>query len=101
MKKRFAFFLMGAEYNTELHQAEFETGSGIWHIFTVKDFEEAKEKALYCLENGFGIIELCGAFGEQRANEIIDITKNKIGVGFVNHFPKQDELFSVFFSDKE
>ena len=98
MKKKFAFLLMGGHYNPEVHQACFETEKQITYIFTVRDFKEACEK-LSSLENeGVGAVELCGAFGEEKAQKLIELTNNKIAIGYVTHKPEQDHLFSNFFS---
>lgn len=98
MKKKFAFLLMGSHYNPEVHQAHFETGNQITYIFTVRDFKEACEKLSSLEDEGFGAVELCGAFGEEKAQEMIELTNNKIAIGYVTHKPEQDHLFSNFFS---
>ncbi len=41
MKKKYAFLLMGNQYDILKHKAEFETESQISYIFTVKNLEEA------------------------------------------------------------
>ena len=41
MKKKYAFLLMGSQYDILKHKAEFETESQISYIFTVKNLEEA------------------------------------------------------------
>ena len=99
MKKKYAFLLMGSHYNPEEHKAIFETENQVTYIITVRDFEEAYEKLSFLENEGVGVIELCGAFGEVEAQKMIDMTSNKIGIGYVIHKPKQDGLFSNFFSD--
>jgi hypothetical protein len=98
MKKKFAYFLLGSSFSPEEHTAVFETGGGLTYIFTVRDFDEARQRAARCLEEGFGIIELCGAFGEKLARELIEVTEGRIGIGFVKNLPEQRELFANFFS---
>ncbi len=95
----FAYILMGSHFTPNAHRAVFETDRYTDCVFTVKDFEEAKAQALYCADNGFGVIELCGAFGPDRAKEIIALTGNRIGVSYASHFPEQDALFAEFFSE--
>ena len=99
--KKFAFFLMGPHYDPDTHRATFETGGQISSIFTVRNFEQAKENALYCLREGYGCIELCGAFGEDKTRELIALTENKIAIGFVTNLPEQDGLFDAFFARKK
>lgn len=99
MKKKYAFLLMGSHYNPEEHKAIFETEDQVTYIITVRDFEEAYEKLLLLEKEGVGVVELCGAFGEKEAQKMIDMTSNKIGIGYVIHKSEQDDLFSKFFSN--
>ena len=66
-------------------------------IIGVRNLDEAKEvaKSLIGLAD---VIELCGAFEESGAREIIDVTGGKIPVGFVTHLDFQDDLFDKLFS---
>lgn len=99
MKKKYAFLLMGSHYNPEEHKACFETEKQMTYIITVKTFEEAYEKLTFLENEGVGAIELCGAFREEQAQKMIELTDNKIAIGFVTHKPEQDDLFSKFFSN--
>lgn len=99
MKKKFAFILMGDIYDPEKHQAKFETVGNITYINTVRSFEEAKSLVLKLAENGIGAVELCGAFGAAKAQELIDLTDNKVAIGYVVHKESQDALFAQFFGD--
>ena len=67
MKKKFAFLLMGKEFDTAKDTAVFETEHMISYIFTVTSFEEALKRAVACAEDGVGAIEVCGAFGKEWA----------------------------------
>lgn len=98
MKKQFAYMLMGPQYDPKEHQAHFETEESITHIFTVRNFDEAKEKALECLRMGVGVIECCGAFQQERAQELIELTGGKIGIGYVINEASQADIFRRFFS---
>jgi hypothetical protein len=98
MKKKYAFLLMGSDFNTEQDQVCFETKKFISCLYTVKNPEEAKLKVLELAGEGYGAIELCGAFTRKLADEFISITKGKIAIGYVVHNPEQDSLFSAFFS---
>ena len=44
-----------------------------------------------------GAIELCGAFGPEKCQKLIELTDNQIPIGYVTHFPEQDDLFDAFF----
>lgn len=96
--KKFAFICMGKNYSKE-HYAKFDTGVSITYICTVNSFEEAREKVLELEKDGVGAIELCGAFGKEKADELIKLTNNKIAIGYVVHNPEQDDLFFNFFGN--
>ena len=97
MKKKFASILMGGGYRAE-HHAVFETEGCDTYIYTVQDFEAAKKLIQRLCAEGFGAVELCGAFGEEKARELIALTEGKLAIGFSVHFPEQDELFDRFFA---
>lgn len=65
-------------------------------IIGVRNLDQAKEVAK-SLIGIVDVIELCGAFGEEGAREIIDATNEKVPVGFVTHFDFQDGLFDELF----
>lgn len=99
MKKKFAFILMGSQYNPEEHKACFETEKVITYILTVRNLEEAFDQLSFLEKQGVGAIELCGAFGEEIAQKMIELTNNKIAIGYVMHKPEQDHLFAKFFCE--
>ncbi len=99
MKKKYAFLLMGSHYNPEEHKACFETEKQITYIFTVRSFQEACQKLSLLEGEGVGAIELCGAFGEENAQKMIELTHNKIAIGYATHKSEQDNLFFNFFSN--
>ena len=100
MKKKFAFLLMGAHYDPEIHQAAFETARQITYIYSVKNFDEAIHKVGELEAEGVSAIELCGAFGPEKANQLAGLTGNKIAIGYVTHDPVMGDAIAGFFSEK-
>ena len=100
MKKKFAYLLLGPQFDPAAHIARFETAHSVSCIYTVRNYEEARARAKICTEEGFGVIELCGAFGPERAKELIELTDGKVAVGYVTHFAEQDGLFTAFFQNQ-
>lgn len=94
--KKFAFMMMGEVHDPERDRAEFEAGGTLTLIRTVRNFEEAKEMALALVQDGVGAIELCGAFGPEKAEELFQYTGKKVAVGYVTHNPAHDALFAAF-----
>lgn len=97
MKKKFAFLAMGEAYDPARHQAQFETAGMITLIRTARDFEEAKKIVLELTEQGVGAVELCGAFGRKRAQELEALTKGKIAIGYITNEPAMAEAAAKFF----
>ncbi len=98
MKKKYAFLLMVADFDITKDQVCFETEKLISCVYTVHNPEEAKIKVTELANEGYGAIELCGAFGSELADELIALTEGKMAIGYVVHNPEQDDLFAKFFS---
>lgn len=97
--KKFAFLLMGEGYDPEKHQCCFCKENSETHIYTVRNFDEAKERVLSLYRDGFGAIELCGAFGKEKADLLAELTNFEVAIGYVVHNPELDELFVRFFGN--
>lgn len=97
MKKKYAFILMGGHYTPAVHQSVYEADNQITYICTVRNYEEAIEKVDMLVLEGVGAIELCGAFGVEKAKEIMNRTNHKVVIGYVVNDPTQEELVQDFF----
>lgn len=97
--KKLACLILGQNYDTKKHQAAFQTVWGITYIFTVNNYEEAKAKVLSLIDEGFGVVELCGAFGEEKAGEILQLAQGRIAVGHVVYAGDQSEMLRRFLED--
>ena len=91
---RFAFIIMG-NYNMEVDKASIHQGKA--QIIGVSSIEQACLVAEKLYDDGVDCIELCGAFGEDEANRVIAATENKVPIGYVTHFKKQNNLFEKLF----
>ena len=100
MKKQYAFILMGSHYDTSSHQCKIETEENIIHFRTVCSFTEAKGLVVELQKQGIGAIELCGAFGPDRAKKLAELTNNEVAIGYSVNDPALDHLFTKFFDDK-
>lgn len=98
-KRKFAFIMMGADHDPKRDELCLEGEQVITYICGVRNFEEAKEKVMELKEKGVGALELCGAFGREKAKELIELTCNEVAIGYVVHEPEQDPLFAQFFGD--
>ena len=91
--KKFAYILLGS-FNESIMRQNLTNNIS---VCTVKNFDEAKEMIVSLRQEGFGAIELCGAFGRDRALELIELTSNEVVVGYVVNEPAQNELIAKFF----
>lgn len=92
---KFAFLISG-DFNSAADRAEIHNGEA--RIIGVSSIKEASEIAKELYNSGIGCIELCGAFGEEGAREIIKATGNKIPIGYITHLPEQSEIYASAFS---
>lgn len=92
---KFAFIIMG-NFDSQKDRAAIHNGTA--QIIGVSNLDEACITAKELYEKGVGCIELCGAFGENGAKEVIKATGNKIPVGYITHLREQDNLFDAAFS---
>lgn len=95
--KKYAFLLLG-DYTSEKHTCSFEQGNMHTRICTVSNFQQAREKALQLQQEGFGALELCGAFSREQALELMELTHNKVAIGYMVHESVLDRVFAEFFS---
>ena len=93
---RFAFIIMW-DFDSEADRAEIRNGKA--QIIGVPNLDKAIEIARRLYFDGIDCIELCGAFGENGAREVIRATENKIPVGYVTHLPEQNDIYNSVFSD--
>ena len=93
---KFAFMLMGP-YDPEKDDVLFQ--DGCTRMIGVPDIAAAERIASMLERQGYEAIELCGAFGESGARRIIEATGHRIAIGFVTHFPENDELFRKAFGN--
>lgn len=94
--RKFAFIILG-DFNKENDTASIHNGEAT--IVGVSSVSEACVTAKELQKNGVECIELCGAFGEDGAREIIKATNNEVGVGYTIHLPEQDALYQVLFPE--
>lgn len=94
--KKFAFMVLG-DYRPGEDTVLFEMPGSTAAFVRVQDFDEAEKRIVTLAAEGYGAVELCGAFGEERARKYIELTDNRMAIGFVVHVKEQDPLFAAFF----
>lgn len=91
---KFAYIIRG-DYDYQIDRAVIHEGKA--RIIGVRSVDEACLVARELCAEGVGCIELCGAFHEEGARQVIDATGNKIPIGYVAYLPEQDEIFKAAF----
>lgn len=95
---KYAFLIMG-NYHPEQENTSMAEGSV--RMIGVSSLEEACQVTENLVREGIDCIELCGAFGEKGARQVIEASGGKIPVGYVVHFPEQDPLFEALFGPEK
>ena len=76
--------------------ANISAGGVDSYIITVRSPEEAVKKARELADEGFGALEVCGAFGENLAREMYQAADRRLTVSYVV-CPKDQEEASLQF----
>lgn len=88
--KKWAIVIMNQGYDPEKDSAQLNLEQLETHILTVRNPVEAVALAKRLAGEGFGAIEVCGAFGKDLAIEMYEATGCTVPVGYVT-IP-QDQL---------
>ena len=96
--KKWAMVIMNAGYDPETDMARLDLEQVETHILTVRNPEEAVALAKRLGEEGFGAIEVCGAFGEELAKIMYEATGCKVPVGYVTTPKDQFQKALAFWS---
>lgn len=92
--KKYAMMLMNEDFtsqDTQLHVPGIEH-----HIFTVCSADQAIKLAKKLAKEGFGAIEVCGAFGEELAKRMHQATGEIVPVGYVKYPKEQEKSLQIF-----
>ena len=81
--KKWAMIIMNEGYDPEKDTARLDLAQLETHILTVRNAGEAVALAKRLGEEGFGAIEVCGAFGRELAGKMYEATKGTVPVGYV------------------
>lgn len=95
--KKFAMLLMNENFTLQNFQIDVP---GIeHHVFTVCSPEQAITLVRRLAKEGFGAIEVCGAFGEELAKNMHEAAAKKIPVGYIKYPSQQEEVIKNFWEN--
>lgn len=82
---KFAFILTGGNNHPVPEFLMFENENNNTKICGVKDIEAAIPVAQQLVEEGYNLIELCGAFQEEGYKKIKEVIGDKAKLGYIIH----------------
>lgn len=80
---KYGFILKGPGYKQDVHTSQIENPLFSSRVVCVSSVEEGCEAAQKMVDEGVQLIELCGGFGEDASERIINSIKGKVPVGYV------------------
>ena len=95
--KKFAFIMISPFFDPEKNRAIFTAEGRESHIYYAKDYEAAKKLVVDLYHDGFRGIELCSAFGREKTRELMELTDNKMAIGYIVFDPENAEAYREFF----
>lgn len=96
--KKYAMMLMNPRFVPEQHNAMFQTGSIENHILTVRTPQEAMEKIHQLMEQGFGVLEVCGAFEPELVQQMQQLSAGKLCIGHIVYPEDQLDALEHFWT---
>lgn len=92
--KKYAMMLMNEDFTSQ--DIQFDVPGIEHHLFTVCSTNQAIELAKKLAKEGFGAIEVCGAFGEELAKRMHQATDEMVPVGYVKYPKEQEKSLQIF-----
>lgn len=96
--KKYAMMFMNPLFEPSKQKARLDLEQVEHYIVTVRNEQEAIAKAKELANCGFGVIEVCGAFGEELARKMYEETGQRLVVGYVTYPVDQEEALEQFWN---
>lgn len=94
---RFAMIVKAPGYDPELHRASLSSPAFSTSVVGVSDYEHALSAAIDLMTAGVQLIELCGGFTPDEADQLHIGIGGKVPVGVVRYSAEEQEHLSVLF----
>ncbi|WP_199611441.1 DUF6506 family protein [Flocculibacter collagenilyticus] len=79
----YGFIVLAPDYQPNQQQAQLKNEVFHTEIVGVSSVEHAIDEAKKMIERGTQLIELCGGFGEDKANQVINALDTHVPIGYV------------------
>lgn len=86
---RFAFIVKAPGYTPDAHTAQINSGQFCTQVVGVSSLAAAIQAARLLVAGGVQLIELCGGFSEDEAQQLRAATGGQVPVGVVVYSPEQ------------
>lgn len=97
--KKYAMMLMNPLFQPEQHNALFQTGNIENHILTVRDEKEALTKVSDLIRDGFGVLEVCGAFSPDLVQVMRKAAGSRLCIGAVAYRPEDEAALEQYWGE--
>ena len=98
--KKYAMMLMNPLFQPEQHNALFQTGNIKNHILTVRDEKEALTKVSDLIRDGFGVLEVCGAFSPDLVQVMRKAAGSRLCIGAVAYRPEDEAALEQYWGEE-
>lgn len=87
----YGFIVMAPDYNPSKQHTIMENEFFRTEVVGVSSVEEAINVSRKLISEGIQLIELCGGFGDEMANEVISALDSEVPIGFVGFSIKEND----------
>lgn len=88
--KNYGFIIKAPGYSPKVHHNVIKNNTFRSEIICVSNVDEAINVAKRMISEDIQLIELCGGFGRDAANQIIAAVNSEVPIGFVGFEPGED-----------
>ncbi len=95
---RFAMIVKAPGYDPKDHNALLSSPAFTTRVVCVSSLEQARDAAAALVREGVQLIELCGGFAPEEADQLHAHIDHQVPVGVVRYAPEELEHLSVLFN---
>lgn len=93
--KNYGFIVLAPQYEPGLQHAALENQCFRTEIVGVCSIEAAIDAARSLIAQGVQLIELCGGFGDDNAQQVISALNTEVPIGYVNFSRAEQEKLAL------
>lgn len=82
---KYAFIMNSRTLNPESYSVRYEDGENQYYFTAVHGMKMTREVARKLSDEGYGLIDLCGNYNEEKADEIRKVSEGKVIVNYAKY----------------